>query len=248
MPNRGRQVAGLPPSANTDDVVAFFDRMEFPPDKVIMDVSGSAYVRFPAESDVFDAIEIIRQQRTPSSAVLPRKASNWDVGPQAMEAEPPRGWPEAADIEQFLVENEVDANAADALRQAPHELQESCLRRGNLRGVRNPSAALLSRLRNPQNSNGSRRFGGASGSLPREKGPVADDVEDFLLHYRVDSMACEAFRRCRRDIQVAVIEKGLEGAGIFEVIIWWSSGAVFSLISFCLCFYFSFTSFISFRT
>lgn len=28
------KVAGLPTSANVDDVVAFFDKLEFPPDKV----------------------------------------------------------------------------------------------------------------------------------------------------------------------------------------------------------------------
>lgn len=117
-------------------------------------------------------------------------------------------------VEQFLLNNAVDGNAADSLRNAAPEVQEACLRRGDLLGVRNASAALLSRLRDPGNGpRGTRRGGGGgAGSVPREESvPVLDDVEEFLRHYGVDSMACEAFRKCRRDVQEAVIEKGLAG-------------------------------------
>merc|ERR1719201_2730091 len=50
-------------------------------------------------------------------------------------------------VERFLKDNPVDASAAEALRQNPPDVQLAALARGNLTDCRNPSAALLSRIR-----------------------------------------------------------------------------------------------------
>jgi len=67
-------------------------------------------------------------------------------------------------VERFLQEYPVDETAADTLRNAPPAVQQQVLARGGLEGTRNPSSALLGRLRDADKQNGgSGDFGGAMG-------------------------------------------------------------------------------------
>ena len=50
-------------------------------------------------------------------------------------------------VKNFIEENELDERAAWALRGASRDLRDAVMRRGSLRDTRNPSAALLGRLR-----------------------------------------------------------------------------------------------------
>ena len=50
-------------------------------------------------------------------------------------------------VEDFIAENVLDERAAAALREASPDLRDAVMMRGSLRDTRNPSAALLGRLR-----------------------------------------------------------------------------------------------------
>ena len=50
-------------------------------------------------------------------------------------------------VKDFIGENELDDRAAAALRGASPDLRDAVMMRGSLRDTRNPSAALLGRLR-----------------------------------------------------------------------------------------------------
>lgn len=161
-----------------------------------MDLDGSgasAFVRFATEGEVTDALRRLKSQRPLGSAVrrgpaattaAPRGTPYWSPEPEAKELDA---------VEQFLLDNPVDDNAAHQLRTAAVELQQTVLSRGNLRGVRNPSAALLARLR-------------GQGPPPvdaRPEPPRNEEVEEFLRRYGVDEMASDTMRRARRDVQEA---------------------------------------------
>ena len=73
------------------------------------------------------------------------------------------------------------------------------LARGNLTtGLRNPSAALLGRLRNIAAE--------AGGSTPAPCG--SDAAEIFILENDVDQVAADALRRAPLDVQRQVVERG----------------------------------------
>jgi len=55
--------------------------------------------------------------------------------------------PSSVDIEDFIKNNDVDKNSADQLRSSPPIVQRVVISRGDLRTARNPSAALLARIR-----------------------------------------------------------------------------------------------------
>merc|ERR1719361_1812811 len=58
-----------------------------------------------------------------------------------------RGGISAMDVEEFIRNNRLDERAADALREAPADVQETVISRGDLSETRNPSSALIGRLR-----------------------------------------------------------------------------------------------------
>jgi len=51
------------------------------------------------------------------------------------------------EVDRYILENELDKRAADALLSCPINLQNLVISKGNLQDARNPSAALLSRIR-----------------------------------------------------------------------------------------------------
>eukprot|EP00928_Gymnodinium_smaydae_P040296 TRINITY_DN27345_c0_g2_i1.p2 TRINITY_DN27345_c0_g2~~TRINITY_DN27345_c0_g2_i1.p2 ORF type:complete len:342 (+),score=75.12 TRINITY_DN27345_c0_g2_i1:54-1028(+) len=63
-----------------------------------------------------------------------------------------RGAEANPEIDRFIEEHKLDARAAEALRSSPPAAQRFVLDRGGLRDARNPSAAVLSRLRDARSA------------------------------------------------------------------------------------------------
>jgi len=63
-----------------------------------------------------------------------------------------RGVPDGDSIGQFASQNAIDASAEAALRSLPPELQQCVLLEGPVRGTKNPSAVLMSRIRRVRSS------------------------------------------------------------------------------------------------
>jgi len=83
--------------------------------------------------------------------------------------------PEAAseEVERFVEENELDGRAVDALLGSPPEVQRLAVARGSLRHTKNPSAALLARLREARLAAPAAPEGATAGEEPRQWRPGA---------------------------------------------------------------------------
>ena len=55
--------------------------------------------------------------------------------------------PTEEELEDFIKDNDVDSRAAADLRDCSGEVQRKVMSRGDLSSARNPSAALLARIR-----------------------------------------------------------------------------------------------------
>merc|ERR1719386_370383 len=105
----------------------------------------------------------------------------------------------AAKVEEFLSANpEIDDKAAADLRDAPEQVQEQVLRRGDMSDARNKSSALVARLRDAR-----RHVSGDASHYPKEK------VDQFIEENpELDEKAIEALRQAPGYAQKAAIEKG----------------------------------------
>eukprot|EP00418_Pyrodinium_bahamense_P000548 CAMPEP_0179014226 /NCGR_PEP_ID=MMETSP0796-20121207/2140_1 /TAXON_ID=73915 /ORGANISM="Pyrodinium bahamense, Strain pbaha01" /LENGTH=776 /DNA_ID=CAMNT_0020709769 /DNA_START=72 /DNA_END=2402 /DNA_ORIENTATION=+ len=114
-----------------------------------------------------------------------------------------------ADVELFLLGNEVDDDAANALRACDPEVQKVVIGRGDLTGARNPSAALLARIREAGNAGGSSGAWGSNGSAPGGWGGQTDaQVEGFIASNSLDDKAADALRTCEPHVQQVVMARG----------------------------------------
>jgi len=82
----------------------------------------------------------------PTSIFDERDRRDMDRRPPAR-GPPPIGW----QVEEFLRNNAVDHGAADDLRDCPPEVQFRVVSKGDLIGARNPSGALIARIRDARN-------------------------------------------------------------------------------------------------
>eukprot|EP00404_Azadinium_spinosum_P012462 CAMPEP_0180513998 /NCGR_PEP_ID=MMETSP1036_2-20121128/52489_1 /TAXON_ID=632150 /ORGANISM="Azadinium spinosum, Strain 3D9" /LENGTH=223 /DNA_ID=CAMNT_0022525379 /DNA_START=12 /DNA_END=680 /DNA_ORIENTATION=- len=114
------------------------------------------------------------------------------------------GPPSKAEIDDFIKLNEVDERAAADLRECPADVQRKVLSRGELKTARNPSAALLVRIRDARVETTMQQ--GAAG------GPASafssKDVEDFIKNSRVDHRAASALRSASPTVKRAVLASG----------------------------------------
>jgi len=83
----------------------------------------------------------------PSAALAARIAESKRAGATSVMLSAGMALPSSADVEDFLKTNDVDKNSADQLRSSPPIVQRVVISRGDLRSARNPSAALLARIR-----------------------------------------------------------------------------------------------------
>jgi len=181
----------------------------------------------------------VSSARNPSSALVGRirDVENAILGGGGGSA-PPRPPPPqapasrsgfAATLEDFIRANGIDDRAADTLRQCSSRVQEAVLDRGDLHGTRNPSSALLSRIRDATPAHGSGNGysdrdgqGGSSRGYSRDdygghgghggkdarSYSMGDAVEEFIRANYLDERASEALRSCPPDCQEAVLNRG----------------------------------------
>lgn len=132
-------------------------------------------------------------------------------------------------VEGFIATHAVDASAAEALRKCRPEVQDIVMTKGIV-GARNPSSALLARIRDAENSLRSGGGAGCNGSgggymggggyigggghdnqppvLARHDEDLIAVVEDFIVSSGIDERAADALRNAGPRIQEAVLERG----------------------------------------
>mmetsp|Transcript_97739 Transcript_97739/g.203942 ORF Transcript_97739/g.203942 Transcript_97739/m.203942 type:complete len:429 (-) Transcript_97739:37-1323(-) len=103
------------------------------------------------------------------------------------------------EVEAFLrAEPEIEERAATMLRTKGPEVQRLVLARGGLAGTRNPTAVLVSRIRNAEE--------GLRPVLEAERAP--EEIERFLIIERVEPHAAARLRRAPREVQTSVVSRG----------------------------------------
>lgn len=107
--------------------------------------------------------------------------------------------PSRAEIDDFVRANDVDDRAAADLKDCPPDVQRKVLARGELSSARNPSAALLARIRDARACGGSSSGGAQRGSA---------DVEDFIKSNDVDESAADSLRSSSPEVQRVVLSRG----------------------------------------
>mmetsp|Transcript_66479 Transcript_66479/g.187267 ORF Transcript_66479/g.187267 Transcript_66479/m.187267 type:complete len:382 (-) Transcript_66479:84-1229(-) len=152
-----------------------------------------------------------RPRRRPSP--LPAPAFPPPSAPPVLLAPPPASPAARAkalqdDVEDFLVSNPVDPDAAAQLRSLRPQHQRSVLDRGDLLKARNPSAVLIARMR--EAGNGVRHMHDEVG-VPAPPLPagctVHEGIEAMISHYHLDARAANLLRGLppsKQDIAAAV--------------------------------------------
>lgn len=110
--------------------------------------------------------------------------------------------PTEDELEDFIKDNNVDSRAASDLRECNGEVQRKVIARGDLSSARNPSAALLARIRDARNS------GSAPVSRGHHAGGSTPELEEFIAHNKVDESAADSLRSCSPGVQRTVIARG----------------------------------------
>mmetsp|Transcript_47944 Transcript_47944/g.104290 ORF Transcript_47944/g.104290 Transcript_47944/m.104290 type:complete len:307 (-) Transcript_47944:172-1092(-) len=108
--------------------------------------------------------------------------------------------PSRAEVDKFIDENDVDESAASSLRNCPPEVQRKVLARGELSSARNPSAALLTRIRDAREA--------SAGVRNTTVARSSEDVEDFIKINDVDDSAANSLRSSSPGTQRAVLARG----------------------------------------
>jgi len=190
----------------------------------------------------------IEKARNPSSALMAELrhagiAGNRRGPPDA--APPPRGAGAGGgggrgrppqdrhmdEVYEFLDAHNMDERAREAMLSTSRRVQEAVLDRGRFdQHVRNPSAALLARIRDaekeervPDNSYGRRsdepppstrpRFESHGGGGRQQQGPsLARQVDDFVQEHALDDKAAKMLRECPESVQRLALGRGLTGA------------------------------------
>jgi len=136
------------------------------------------------------------------------------------------------EVEQFVLENQLDASAAGALRSCTTEVARAVLGRGDMKGARNASSAVMMRIKEAKASQPlpsglvppSILAGGSMGPLTTASGltmvppssatlggadpAVRAAVEEFLRANDVDERAQAALRIAPEAAQRAVLGRG----------------------------------------
>lgn len=107
------------------------------------------------------------------------------------------------EIDEFIKANDVDDRAAADLKECPASVQRAVLARGDLSTARNPSAALLVRIRDA-------RVGGSGGGVTGTSVglPSSADIEGFIKRNDIDRSTADALRSSSPTIKRAVLANG----------------------------------------
>mmetsp|Transcript_109600 Transcript_109600/g.199576 ORF Transcript_109600/g.199576 Transcript_109600/m.199576 type:complete len:595 (+) Transcript_109600:78-1862(+) len=178
----------------------------------------------------------LKDARNPSSAVLGRiKDANAELSIYGTTGSTSSQWhPQTMasvmvpnPLEEFCSEYKLDDRAIEALASSPPEVQSMVLAGGGLQTARNPSSAVLGRIREaqgklgltgaagPNNSQGPKTdfsAAAASGSISwvpfSSASTVEDRMEEFIVNNSIDERAAQAFRCCSAEIVQAVMDRG----------------------------------------
>lgn len=145
------------------------------------------------------ALALVQMQ---AAQMFPGQVSGLPGGPSAV---PTVQDPE---VEAFLAMNPVDSGTASRFRALPLNLQRMVLVRGSLVGTRDPSAVLMSRVRDAiQNGGGASAMAGMAlpGAPPIGSTP---EVEAFLASNPVDFQAASRLRALPPHLQRLVLIRG----------------------------------------
>jgi len=102
------------------------------------------------------------------------------------------------EVEAFIAQNPVEQHAASRLRSLPPHQQKLVLERGTLNTARDPSAVLITRIRDAMAS-------GSSGPVVTVSNP---EVEAFIQKNPVEQHAAQKLRALTPHQQKAVMERG----------------------------------------
>jgi len=127
--------AGLPSSKNVEDFIEAAG--------VSKEAAYALRSSSPTLKRAVLACGKLSGQRDPSSELLSRIQDIRTGGCSWTNS----GMPSREEVDEFIKENEVDGRAAADLRDLPPALQRAVLVRGDLRSARNPSSALIARIR-----------------------------------------------------------------------------------------------------
>lgn len=111
--------------------------------------------------------------------------------------------PTEEELDAFIRDNAIDDRAAADLKECNAEIQRKVLARGELSTARNPSAALLARIRDARVST---RSSSSSGGTSSKTG--AEDVESFIKGNQIDESAADSLRSSSPTIQRIVLARG----------------------------------------
>eukprot|EP00927_Polykrikos_kofoidii_P046326 TRINITY_DN40555_c0_g1_i1.p1 TRINITY_DN40555_c0_g1~~TRINITY_DN40555_c0_g1_i1.p1 ORF type:complete len:552 (+),score=97.15 TRINITY_DN40555_c0_g1_i1:44-1657(+) len=103
-------------------------------------------------------------------------------------------------LSRFIDDNELDASAVKALREAPSQIQNHVIAEGAVTG-RNRSAILVGRIRRANQAVG-------HGSDSRGVDPAATQLDQFIRDNDLDPYAEKTLREQGRDVQAIVISEG----------------------------------------
>lgn len=111
------------------------------------------------------------------------------------------------EVEAFLTVNPVDQGTGFRFRALPLNLQRLVMMRGSLVGTRDPSAVLMSRVRDAIQSGGS-NVGGMGTPQPPPSSLSSPEVEAFIASNPVDFQAASRLRSLPPHLQRMVLIRG----------------------------------------
>jgi len=154
--------------------------------------------------DAIQAVVIDRggmeECRNPNGVVLSRinDARRRGLGRSGAKAD-------AAEVEEYIQKWSLDDKAADALRACTADVQHNVINSGAMDHVKNPSAMVLSRIKNEKWGQGSY---GDQYSSDIGKQATPEEVNAFIDQHALDEKAAEVFREEAPEVQHLVISQG----------------------------------------
>lgn len=118
------------------------------------------------------------------------------------------------EVEAFLSVNPVESHAAQRLRALPPDKQKSVIERGSLLGARDPSAVLVSRIRDAVLTAGSLMGMGmaAPAMLANAYGSGHAGVEALIARHNLDAKCAVVLRSLPPEKQALAAEMPVTGA------------------------------------
>lgn len=116
------------------------------------------------------------------------------------------------EVDRFVAGNRLDDQAGALFKKEPADIQANVIDRGSLAECKNPSAALMGRLRDARQNRfkpvGGNRGSGSAPTLGPGASGSSHEVEEFIAENKIDMGAARALRAVPPDIQQGVMDRG----------------------------------------